>query len=108
MLAHDRRVQPPPQLRLVAGDALAPRLELLLELGHLHRQQVLGDRPHRRRLEDLMCDGARQRAARNLAWCISFGAKVCVKCISLLLRDPAVKAYKFGILEIPTPTLCFP
>ena len=29
---------------------------------------------------------------------------VCIK----LLRDPAVKAYKFGTLKIPTPTLCPP
>ena len=35
VLAHDRRMQPPAQPRLVARLALAARIELGLELGHL-------------------------------------------------------------------------
>ena len=50
-----------------------PCLEFLLELGYLHRlrQQVLADRPHRRRLEELGRETRRGRAServeRNLA-----------------------------------------
>jgi hypothetical protein len=46
-------MQPPAQPRLVARLALAARLELLLELGHRHGQQVLGDLLHLRRCEEV-------------------------------------------------------
>ena len=45
-------MQAPAQPRLVARPTLAARLELFLELTHLHRKEVLFDRLHRRCLED--------------------------------------------------------
>ena len=51
MHPHNRTVQPPAQPRLVASLQLVPRLQLLLELGHLHLHQILAHRLHRRRLK---------------------------------------------------------
>ena len=54
MCAHNRTVQPPALPRLVARLGLAARLQLLLlQLPHHHAHQVLLDRLHRRRLEEL-------------------------------------------------------
>eukprot|EP00966_Prymnesium_polylepis_P192787 4468250-Prymnesium_polylepis.1 len=52
-------MQPPAQPRLVPRDGLLARAQLLFELRHLHRHQVLLDRLHRRRLEELRGKGDR-------------------------------------------------
>eukprot|EP00966_Prymnesium_polylepis_P052811 1223134-Prymnesium_polylepis.1 len=54
MLTHDRCVQAAPQPRLVARLGLLTRLELLLELGDLHRHQVLLHNSHRRRRKEVL------------------------------------------------------
>ena len=75
MRAHDRRVQPPPQPRLVARLDLAALLELHLEVGHGHleardteaREQVAAERAIHSdmRTEGIAIVGARSHAERE-------------------------------------------
>jgi hypothetical protein len=60
-------MQAPAQPRLVACPTLAARLELFLELTHLHRKEVLVDRLHRRRLHGRKSAATKAAADAKLA-----------------------------------------
>ena len=57
--AHDRRMEPPAQPRLVARLALAAGLQLHLELTHLHGNQVLGEAAIAAPLKEAGCEARR-------------------------------------------------
>ena len=67
MRAQNRSMQAAPQPGLCACLHLAARLQLLLELSHLHGHQVLLHRLHRRRCEQLLAQARRTqlRPARS-------------------------------------------
>ena len=65
MRAQNRSMQAAPQPGLCACLHLAARLQLLLELSHLHGHQVLLHRLHRRRRKQLLAQTRRAHGGRH-------------------------------------------